>query len=96
MNPLPNTTVFADLGFSPKEAEHLRIRSELMIAVERMLDRLNVSQREAAERLGVRQPRISDLRRGKLERFSIDALVEMLDRLGAQVTVSVRLPKRAA
>ena len=52
--------VFKDLGFSETEAEHLRIRSRLMIEVERFVERSKLSQREAAKKLGVTQPRLND------------------------------------
>ena len=80
--------VFRDLGFSPAEAEHLRVRAELMIAIEKLIGRRKLTQAQAAKLLGVTQPRISDLVRGRLHRFSIDALVEMLARAGVKVHLS--------
>ena len=55
--------VFRDLGFSREEAEHLLIRSDLMLAVQKALERRAVKQAEAARILGVTQPRVSDLLR---------------------------------
>ena len=78
------------------EAEHLRIRADLMLEVERLLEARGLTQAEAATLLHVTQPRISDLMRGKLNRFSIDTLVEMLSRAGADVTVKVRRRRHAA
>jgi len=78
------------------EAEHLRIRADLMLEVERIIEARGLTQAEAAKLLHVTQPRISDLIRGKLERFSIDTLVEMLSRAGVDVTVKVRRRKDAA
>jgi predicted XRE-type DNA-binding protein len=78
------------------EAEHLRIRADLMLEVERIIEARGLTQAEAAKLLHVTQPRISDLIRGKLERFSIDTLVEMLSRAGVDVTVKVRGRKDAA
>jgi len=75
------------------EAEHLRIRADLMLEVERIIEARGLTQAEAAKLLHVTQPRISDLIRGKLERFSIDTLVEMLSRAGVDVTVKVRRRK---
>jgi predicted XRE-type DNA-binding protein len=84
----PSTgNVFCDLGFSREEAEHLLIRSDLMIAVQKALDRRAVKQAEAAKILGVTQPRVSDLLRGRLDLFSTDALIDMLARLGIRVRV---------
>ena len=77
--------VFADLGFDPEEAEHLRVRSDLMIAVRRIIEERSLTQAQAAELFGVTQPRISNLVRGKIDLFSIDTLIDMLARAGVQV-----------
>ena len=77
--------VFRDLGFSREEAEHLLIRSDLMIAVQKALERRALKQTDAAKLLGVTQPRISDLLRGRIDLFSTDALIDMLARLGIRV-----------
>ena len=79
--------VFRDLGFGREEAEHLVIRSELMIKIEKLLKARGLTQSEAAKIMRVSQPRVSDLLRGRLDLFSTDALIDMLARLG----VSVRL-----
>ena len=79
--------VFRDLGFSREEAEHLLIRSDLMIGVQKALDRRALKQAEAAKILGVTQPRVSDLLRGRIDLFSTDALIDMLARLGIRVRV---------
>lgn len=86
---------FEAVGFRPAEAEHLRIRADLMLEVERLIAARGFTQAEAAKVLHVTQPRISDLMRGKIDRFSIDTLVEMLSRAGADVTIKVRRRKRA-
>ena len=70
--------VFRDLGFEPEEAENLRIRAMLMSEIHRFIDRQRLSQTEAARRMGVTQPRISDLVRGKIDVFSVDGLIAML------------------
>jgi predicted XRE-type DNA-binding protein len=93
--------VFRDLGFGPTEAEHLRIRSDLMAALEKLIDERKLTQARAASLLGVSQPRVSDLVRGKIELFSIDTLVQMLARAGirAQLVVEsagTRVVKKAA
>ncbi len=79
--------VFADLGFEEEEAERLRIRSSLMIAIRKLIESRGLTQTEAARELGVTQPRISDLVRGKIDLFSIDTLVDMLARGGIHVDV---------
>lgn len=89
-------TAFETVGFPPDEAEHLRIRADLMIELTRLIEKRGLIQGQAAELLGVTQPRISDLMRGKIDRFSIDTLVTMLSRAGADVTVKVRRRRSAA
>jgi predicted XRE-type DNA-binding protein len=81
--------VFRDLGFSEAEADHLMIRSRLMIEVEKFVERSKLSQRAAAKMLGVTPPRLNDLRQGKVQKFSIDALVKMLSNVGIRVDVHV-------
>jgi predicted XRE-type DNA-binding protein len=88
--------VFRDLGFSNEEAEHLRIRSELMTRLAQVIDDRDLTQAEAARVFGVSQPRVSDLVRGKIDLFSIDTLVNMLARAGMRVTVTTRVRKRVA
>jgi predicted XRE-type DNA-binding protein len=87
---------FRDLGFPPAEAEHLRVRADLMIQLERTIETRGWTQREAAKHLGVSQPRISDLVHGKFERFSVDSLIEMFGRAGFTVTVGARRRSRVA
>ena len=82
--------VFLDLGFGPVEAENLRLRSQLMIELRERLGALELTQSEAAQLLGVTQPRISDLMRGKIERFSVDTLIAMLGKAGMRLSISVR------
>lgn len=77
--------VFRDLGFDEAEAEHLRIRSSLMIEVRKLIEGRSLSQKEAAKLFGVTQPRISNLVRGRIDLFSIDTLVDMLARAGIHV-----------
>ena|ERR1051326_3339505 len=81
--------VFRDLGFGSAEAANLKIRADLMIEIDRIIKRRKLTQGAAAKLLGVTQPRISDLVRGKIHLFSIDTLVDMLTRAGARVRVNV-------
>jgi len=81
--------VFEDLGFGPDEAEHLRIRSALMATLRQVIQDRGLTQAKAAVLLGVTQPRVSDLMRGKIDLFSIDTLVDMLARAGFQVNLRV-------
>jgi predicted XRE-type DNA-binding protein len=82
--------IFADLGFPPAEAENLRVRSQLMVEIIRLVRGRGLKQRQAAELFGVSQPRISELTRGRIDEFSIDSLVNMLAQAGFTVDVSIR------
>jgi predicted XRE-type DNA-binding protein len=81
--------VFRDLGFGHEEAEHLRLRSALMAVVRQLMTDRHLTQAKAASLFGVTQPRMSDLVRGKIERFSIDGLIEMLGRAGIHVEMRI-------
>jgi predicted XRE-type DNA-binding protein len=84
-----SVNVFRDLGFPAAEAEHLRVRAELMSEIARLIRRRKLTQAQAASLLGVSQPRVNDVVRGRLHRFSIDALVSMLARAGVPVRLRV-------
>ena len=77
--------VFQDLGFPPEEAENLKVRADLMIQISKLIRSRRLTQARAAALFGVTQPRVSDLVRGKIERFSIDTLVAMLGHAGVQI-----------
>ncbi len=85
--------VFRDLGFVPEEAEHLRVRADLMIKIEKVTKARGLKRAEAAKIMGVTQPRVSDLLRGRIELFSSDALIGMLARLGVQVRLVTKSPR---
>ena len=85
--------VFLDVGFPRPEAERLLIRSDLMNQVADLIKKRRLTQARAAKLMGVTQPRISDLVRGRIELFSIDTLVDMLARLGVSVSI-VTKPRR--
>ena len=88
--------VFADMGFPREEAAHLLIRTDLMIQVSGLIEERGLTQKQAAKALGVTQPRISDLVRGRIELFSIDTLVDMLSRLGVAVVLKTKRRSRVA
>jgi predicted XRE-type DNA-binding protein len=88
--------VFSDLGFDAEEAENLKVRSDLMIELTKLIKARELTQAAAAELLGVSQPRISDLVRGKIDRFSVDSLIEMLGHAGARVSFVVTPGRRVA
>jgi predicted XRE-type DNA-binding protein len=77
--------IFADLGFPPEEAANLKIRSDLMLAVVQIMADNQLKQAQAAKLFGVTQPRISDVKRGKIDEFTIDSLVNMLTHAGIRV-----------
>ncbi|HLG58162.1 MAG TPA: XRE family transcriptional regulator [Vicinamibacterales bacterium] len=79
--------VFRDLGFSAEEATNLKIRSDLMIRLSKLIETRGLTQAQAADLFGVTQPRISDLVRGKIDRFSIDTLIAMLGHAGVRVQI---------
>lgn len=81
--------VFEDLGFPPEEAANLRVRSRLMGHLREAIAREGLTQAQAARRFGVTQPRVSDLVCGRIERFSVDTLINMLGALGHRVEVVV-------
>lgn len=88
--------VFSDLGFSYQEAENLKIRTDLMIRLSQLIDARGLTQAQAATVFGVTQPRVSDLVRGKIDRFSIDTLVAMLGHAGVRVRVVVGRTSKVA
>lgn len=88
--------VFRDLGLAPSEAEHLKARSTLKITAERLIASRGWTQAAAAKAMGVTQPRISDLVRGNIDKFSVDGLIEMPGRAGVEVGVRTRERKREA
>jgi predicted XRE-type DNA-binding protein len=77
--------VWHALGITGEEAVNLEIRSELMLQIRKIIREKSWSQAVAAKQCGVSQPRINDLLRGKISKFSIDALVKMLGSLGQRV-----------
>ena len=86
--------VFTDLGFSPAESRNLRLRSQMMTALRKYIEKEGLTQADAAKRLKVSQPRVSDLTRGKISRFSLDALVNMLSDAGLEVDIRIKPPSR--
>ena len=74
---------------TPEEAENMKLRSALMTALREHIARSGMSQARAAQMLGVTQPRVSDLVRGKINLFGLDALVNMAAAAGLHVEVRV-------
>ncbi len=74
--------IFADLGFEPAEAAVLQMRANLMSDLRKYIEDNELAQAEAAERLGIAQSRVSDLVRGKWEKFSLEMLITLEARVG--------------
>ena len=81
--------VFLQLGFEPAEAAVLQMRANLMGDLRIYIDKNGLTQAEAAKRLGIAQSRVSDLVRGKWERFSLEMLITLETRLGRTVRVEL-------
>ncbi len=81
--------VFADLGFSAEESTLLAILAELMARLRDTIKQRGWTQQEAAEKLGIGQSRVSDLMRGKWEKFSLDMLITLTIRTGQHVELVV-------
>jgi len=87
----PSTgNVFRDLGFAADEAEHLLVRADLLIQLQKALASRRLTQAKVAKILRVTQPRVSDMLRGRIDLFSTDSLIDMLARLGVGVRLVVR------
>lgn len=82
-------SVWDAIADTPQEAENMKLRSALMIELRRHLDESGLNQSEAAKLFGVTQPRVSDLVRGKIDRFALDTLVNMLAAAGMHVEMRI-------
>lgn len=85
MNGQKFENVWDALEASPAEAANMKARSDLMMAIRAAVDSWGVTQAEAARRLGVTQPRINDLLRGRIDKFSLDALMILATTSGLTV-----------
>ncbi|MCG8378683.1 MAG: helix-turn-helix domain-containing protein, partial [Proteobacteria bacterium] len=85
--------VFTDLGFDKEEAANLLIRSELIIELSDLIKKSGLKQNEMAKLLGVKQPDISAIMKRKIEKFTIDRLVNFLTCLNQEVMVKTK-PRR--
>lgn len=89
MNSERFTSVWNAIENSPAEAQNMKLRSALMIALKEHIERQGWNQVEAARQLGVTQPRVSDLMRGKIDRFGLDTLVNLAVAAGLHVELHV-------
>ena len=91
----PSTgNVFRDLGFPAEEAEHLLIRADLLVQLQKAVTARRLTQSALAKVLRITQPRVSDLLRGQLHLFSTDTLIDFLARLGIRVRFVVAPSRR--
>jgi predicted XRE-type DNA-binding protein len=79
--------VFIDLGYSPEEAAIFQMRADLMVRLRKFIEAKKLTQADAAKILCVSQSRISDLVRGKWERFSLEMLVTLATRAGMHISL---------
>jgi predicted XRE-type DNA-binding protein len=84
------SSVWDAIEDTPAQAENMKLRSVLVMALRDHIARMELSQSEAAKLLGVTQPRISDLMRGKIELFGLDTLVNMISAAGLHVEMRVK------
>jgi len=89
MNQQRFKSVWDAIEDTPEEAENMKLRSTLMIALKNHITRSGMSQAQAAKICGVTQPRISDLMRGKINLFGLDALVNIATAAGLQIEMRV-------
>ena len=80
-------SVFDAIADTPQEAVNLRLRAEVMQRIAQRIECKGWTQSDAAERCGITQPRMNDLLRGRLSRFSLDALVNIAATLGVRVAL---------
>ena len=83
------SNIFEELGFSGQEATKLKIKAQLMCSISEWIKDEELKQEEASHVLHVTRPRVSDVMRGKTSKFTIDALIDMLERTGKHVTLQV-------
>lgn len=83
------TSVWDALEETPDAAANMRLRSELAIAIRNAIESMDTTQARAAAQLGVTQPRLNDLLRGRLDKFSLDALIGLAERAGLAVRMEI-------
>lgn len=88
--------VFIDLGFPEHEAVNIVARLKLMMQIESIIKEEGWTRQEAAHVLGIRQAQVSELMTSRPEKFTVDMLMELLDRLGRQVELTVKAKSEVA
>ncbi|OGW74600.1 MAG: transcriptional regulator [Nitrospirae bacterium RIFCSPHIGHO2_02_FULL_40_19] len=81
--------VFLDLGFPPEEAAILQMRSNIMADIRKVIKNKKMTQAKAADILGVSQSRVSDLIRGKWEKFSLEMLIALATKAGMRISLKM-------
>ncbi|EIO1438429.1 XRE family transcriptional regulator [Salmonella enterica] len=90
-------SVFDAISDTPEQAENMKIRASLMNVLNSWIENQGYSQAEAAAALGVTQPRISELARGKIQVFSVDKLISMMAHAGMHIqNMDIRYPDMVA
>ena len=84
------TSVWDAIENTPEQAQNIKLRSALMMALQKHIQRAKLNQAQAAKLFGVTQPRISDLMRGKIDLFALDTLVNMAAAAGMRVEMRLR------
>jgi predicted XRE-type DNA-binding protein len=90
MNVKKHHSVWDAIEESSEEAANMKVRAELMITLQERVKRQSGTQAEKAAKLGLNQPRLNDLLRGRIDKFSLDALVNIASRAGLRVNLQVR------
>lgn len=88
-------SVFDALADSSVEAANMTARADLLLAIRERIRSWKLSQEQAAVRLGLTRPRLSDLLRGKLDKFSLDALVNIAAAAGLKLQIQIEDTKAA-
>ena len=82
--------VFRDLGFPEGEAQNLLLRADLVVHIRKVIEKLGLTQAEAAKRASITQSRMNDLVKGRTEKFTLDAMVNVAAQLGYIVKLSLK------
>jgi predicted XRE-type DNA-binding protein len=95
-NHITTGNVLDDLGFPPETALELKLKAELHLGILKLIRKHGYTPRELEECLGIQQPRVSELTRGKLDTLGIKKLLEYADKLGAYAKVTLKEKPTAA
>ena len=83
-------SVWEDISDTPEEAANMKMRSALMVGIVQRVEEMEGTQAEKAERFGLTQPRLNDLLKGRIGKFSLDALVNLAVRVGMKVELEIK------